>query len=305
MTIDNLLRYLATSALSLCLAACGGGGGGGGGMGSTPPPAPAPTPTPAPAPFFPKVFPAVTASTDFAALGYESYTGVGGEAPHQLRDGIAVRYDASAQAYIIDLPSAPPGRFQATSEDSSQWRGYLLDQPMVSPSVDIRKPIDGFTYTTLGDYFQYEWAPVDFFNGVFAFGQATPSGGVPTSGAATYSALLAGKAVDSGWDIGGTATLSFNFASGTLAGSLSPILMAGSNTTALGQYDFVNTIYSVGGTTFSGGLKHSTNGLLGSFNGQFTGPQAQELMARWLAQYADPASGQPKEMFGVLIGKRP
>lgn len=303
MIFQQTPRLAGTAAMALTIAACGGGGGGGNFV--SVPPAPPPTPVPSPTPFFPKIFPAVTTNTVFAALGYESFLAAG-SSDAQLKSGLSVSYDAAAGSYIIDLISADPGPFKATTEETSYWRGYVENQALVVPSVDVRKPADaGFLFTTFGDYYQYEWAPVDFFTGVFAFGLPTLPAGVPTTGSATYSALLAGKTMDWSHDVEGTATLQFNFAAGTLAGSLSPILIGGMNPTALGRYDFVNTIYSVGSTTFAGGLKHETANLTGAFNGQFTGPQAQELMARWTAQYADPLGGGTKDMFGVLVGKRP
>ena len=304
MTTYNGMRMLATSAVALTLAACGGGGGGGSALVSTPtPPTPTPTPTPTPAPYFPKVFPSVTATTDFAAIGYENFNYA--TSSSQLKGDFAVRYDAAAGAYVIDLPSAPPGRFSATGEGPFYWTGLLLDQTVATPSVNIRKPDNaGFVYTTFGDYYQYEWAPIDIFNGVFAFGLATPAGSVPVSGSATYSAEISGRTLDWNYLVHGTAELQFNFAAGTLAGSMSPILNGPMSGGALGKYNFVNTIYGVGSTTFSGGLKHETASLTGNFNGLFTGPQAQELMARWIAQYSDPANGQTKEMFGVLVGKK-
>lgn len=307
MNQGNSLRLIATIAITAPLAACGGGGGGSGSnIVSTPtPPPPAP---PTFTPFLPKVFPSVTANTDFTALGYEVFSGVGGASPPELRDGFSVRYDSAAQAYVIDLPSASPGRFQATSEDSFEWHGVLLDSSAPALTVNVRKPgtaAADFVYTTFGDYYQYEWAPIEFYSGVFAFGQATPAGAVPTTGTASYNAILHGTTLD--WArVVGSATLQFNFAAGTLSGSMNPEVIGGLDAISLGRYDFVNTIYSVGSTNFSGGLRHESGNLTGSFNGLFTGPAAQELMARWRAQYIMPGgNGTTSEMVGVLVGRRP
>jgi hypothetical protein len=73
----------------------------------------------------------------------------------------------------------------------------------------------------------------------------------------------------------------------------------------LGRYDFANTIYGTGGTNFSGSLSHSTVSGLGSFEGLFTGPTAQELMARWQAPYVIPYTQTQSTMFGVWVGKKP
>jgi hypothetical protein len=53
--------------IACCLSGCGGGGGGAG-LVSTP------TPTPTPTGSYPKIFPSVTATTDFATLGVQVNT---------------------------------------------------------------------------------------------------------------------------------------------------------------------------------------------------------------------------------------
>ena len=121
-------------------------------------------------------------------------------------------------------------------------------------------------------------------------------------------AIVTGQTNDQMSVIGGTATLQFDFAGGTLSGHFNPVLsdLYGSSQTALGQYTFVNTVYGIGSTTFSGGLSHSNPALTGAFNGLFTGPNAQEMMARWTAGYfIQGVTSQPETMFGVWVGKRP
>jgi hypothetical protein len=75
--------------------------------------------------------------------------------------------------------------------------------------------------------------------------------------------------------------------------------------TSLGTYTFVNTVFSPGSTNFSGGLQRPGIADLGSFNGLFTGPAAQELMARWRAPYINPQNQKQAEIAGVLIGRKP
>jgi hypothetical protein len=65
----------------------------------------------------------------------------------------------------------------------------------------------------------------------------------------------------------------------------------------------VNTVYSVGSPTFSGELSRSGTTERGTFNGLFTGPAAQELMARWTAPIVDPNTKTTSQMFGVWVGK--
>jgi hypothetical protein len=142
----------------------------------------------------------------------------------------------------------------------------------------------------------------NFNNGVFAYGVPTAPGDVPLSGAASYTAYVTGQAENV--LIGGDAHLRFDFASGTLAGEMRPTLLDDWGPTPLGQYDFVQTVYSTGSTTFSGKFAVPGSTADSFFEGQFTGPQAAELMARWQAPFADPYSGSWGTMSGVFVGKK-
>jgi len=48
----------------------------------------------------------------------------------------------------------------------------------------------------------------------------------------------------------------------------------------------------------------SSTSARGSFNGQFTGPRAEELMARWTAPLHNPSTNTDTQMFGVWVGKK-
>jgi hypothetical protein len=127
---------------------------------------------------------------------------------------------------------------------------------------------------------------------------------MPVAGSATYKAFVAAQD-ENHTGIRGSATLQFDFGAGTLAGQFDPViydLLAGN--TSLGHYDFVNTVYGVGSTSFSGQLSSSSVTGLGSFEGEFTGPEAQELMARFSAPFFDPYSGKQMNMFGVWVGAK-
>jgi hypothetical protein len=172
--------------------------------------------------------------------------------------------------------------------------------------VDVFKPASTnpeiqLTYTSFGvtsGYYKSEY-------GFLAFGSATPSSGVPVTGTATYDALVKGATLNSFALIRGNATLQFNFGTGTLAGHFDPVHELNGVSTNLGAYNFVNTVFGVGSTTFSGALSRTGISTLGAFDGRFTGPAAQELMARWTAPYLAPGTQQPGEMFGVWVGKKP
>lgn len=295
-------RSLMVTTAACFLAACGGGGGGGSGIVSTPPP-----PPPPPVPTFPIIFPAITQTTDFALLGYEVPDGFAAT-PTLTGDGFAVRYDAAEGAYIMDVPSASPGKFQSNLEDADSWSGGITG---TSVNMDVAKPTainrdPDFEFTSFATYYQYDFHIPNFY-GAMAFGSATPSAAIPTTGSAVYDAIVAGFTLDSGMPIGGTASLQFDFGTGTLGGAFNPIFNpnGGSTAASLGTYTFVNTVFGAGSTTFSGSLQRSGITELGTFNGLFTGPAAQELMARWKAPYINPTSKAQSEIFGVWIGRKP
>jgi hypothetical protein len=300
MTSSKLGKILLAGA-ALGLAACGGGGGGSG-LNSTPTPPPAPTPPPPP-PRPPgmipaKIFPAVTASTDFAVIGSEAT----GPSSPLTAAGFSVRYDAASGAYILDFPSTEPAAFYAYNTAADIDNAYYWNGVAEVHEVSVRKPSNPelpLSYTTLATYGTFEDGSVPF--GWLAFGSATPVGGVPVAGSASYTAEVAGSTIDRFHYVGGTATLQFNFGAGTLSGHFDPVFLDANG--HLGRYDFVNTVYGSGSTIFSGQLSTAGIAQNGTFDGQFTGPNAQELMARWNAPYVDLLTGQQSTIFGVWVGR--
>jgi hypothetical protein len=249
--------------------------------------------------------PAITTATDFTVLGAQTTTLPGTIAALDTTN-FAVRTDGTS--YFIDLPSLPGGLFRQLSESADFWDGGI-EGTCCNTTVEIFKPQNStpvqLTYTTFGEYFDYDFTSAPA--GVFAFGTATPSGAVPTTGSATYDAIVAGMTLDQFAVVHGTATLQFDFGAGTLAGSMSPTIYSETYGpyTSLGIYTFTNTVFGIGHTTFSGDLSRPGLSTLGSFNGLFTGPAAQELMARWTAPFESPDNpGFIGEMFGVWVGKK-
>ena len=299
---NMMLGRLLVATAALALGACGGGGGGSG-FDSTPMPTPTPSPTPTPTPTFssPPIFAGITVNTDFTELGLYA-NGRGTAASALTRDGFSVRYDAATQSYFMDLPVTGDGRYVYNSQNSSFWNGWIEGQ---DPYVNVFKPSSTnpeiqLTYTSFGVAYGYY---TESF-GIFAFGIPTPSSAIPVTGTANYAAHVEGNTLNSFAHISGDATLQFNFGAGTLAGHFDPTHELNGVITDLGTYNFINTVFGVGSTTFSGSLSHSSIGTLGAFDGRFTGPAAQELMARWTAPYLLPGAQQPGEMFGVWVGKK-
>jgi hypothetical protein len=288
-----VLHLAGVSAAALALCACGGGGGEHVAFTPTPVPSPTPTPTPACPPTCspPAIFPRVTSSSDLAALGYEKDS-----SGNLSDDRLAVRYDAATGLYVFTLPSTQPGSFKVNNESSFQWIGSLVDASggIQEEHFYVRKPTDPqLAYTAIAQG----------AGSFMAFGVPTAAGAVPLTGTATYNATLAGDA--QGYSVAGTASLSFDFGGGKLSGYLDPVLYDGWGTPfSSGRFDFVNTVYSTRSTTFSGQLSNPAYNSFGSFDGRFTGPAAEELMAKWQAPFIDPYTLEQGKMFGVLVGKK-
>lgn len=314
MSSALLERLLIASSMG-ALAACGGGGGSGP---QSTPPAPGtrvcpdgtvvpatqacPLPPPPPPPASPAIFPDVTTDKSFAVLGLEADS-INTSASALRRDGFSVRYDVASQGYLMDLPSTEEFRLVSSLETESYWRGSVQTGFYGSTLYDIFKPRSTNPEIQLA-YTSFAATSGYYSLGLVAFGSATPDSGVPVTGTATYNALIAGRPLDVVGAIRGNATFQFDFGAGTLSGKMDPVLELNSILTNLGSYDFVNTVFGVGSATFSGRLSTSGTTTLGAFDGRFTGPAAEELMARWTAPYRNPTSQQWNEMFGVIVGRR-
>jgi hypothetical protein len=198
----------------------------------------------------------------------------------------------------MDVPASQPGIFQTDDFTAgTNWTGKLTDPSLPGQSQPIAfgagRP--GFEYTAWSWY-----QKTDLTAGWMAFGLATPQSAVPVSGSATYTADVLGYG---GAYFDGKATLNFNFGANTLGGNLE--VWDGEwapRTMSYYQFNFANTVVGSGSNLgqFSGELVNSANSQHGSFNGLFTGPNAQELMARWNATYPN----SDNLMYGVWVGKK-
>jgi hypothetical protein len=284
---DEMPRRFAmlctTGTLALLLAACGGGGSG---IGSTPVPPIAPTPTPTPSPASAPF--GVKADTQFPTVGH----------------AVDIRWNSSAQAYEVRFPDEDWERLTLYMSSVGEEHYPASSQY----GIGIKTP---HQYTKLASIFDNAFGmPI----GRFAFGLPTAAGDVPTTGSATYDAQVWGDANSpastggSGhYEVSGTAKVDFNFGAGTLSGHMDAKLAGTTGTFALPRYDFVQTVFSVGSTSFSGSFSVPGSTAGSAFSGQFNGPQAAELMANWKAPFADPAVPSGAlwgTMSGVWIGKK-
>ena len=169
--------------------------------------------------------------------------------------------------------------------------------------VTVTIPILNFQYST-----PLEWFTDNELTGVEAVGIATPAGAVPMTGSATYSAYAYGRTSESNKPLVdplvlGDMTLNFDFARGTLAGSLSMTLDPEWSQYDLGTVNFRETVYSTGSTAFSGKFDTDLPGV-NSFSGLFTGPHAEELIGNFALPYRSPINNQTYQADGAFVGKK-
>ncbi len=305
--------------LTLALAACGGGSRN---VASAPPPivvAPTPTPTPTPTP---SPLQTTQSFTTVSAINRGSVSADGKlqlEAP-SITETVSIRYSEDIKGYEILIPDFLAGQLIGDLSSPNYDRDYLVARGKdPSDLQDLKVLLNpghrngtsvSLTYTSFG---HWEAGPsavngdtVRF--GEFAFGIPTPQSEVPVTGTASYDAFVYGSVqTDRLTDqlaVGGDAHLVFDFGAGTLSGWMDPILMDDLGPTPLGRYGFVNTVYSTGSQTFSGAfLVPGTNADSG-FIGQFTGPDASELMASWYAPFVSLWDNSQGTMSGVWVGKK-
>ncbi|WP_265571168.1 hypothetical protein [Sphingomicrobium nitratireducens] len=298
------MKHLRTIVwLTGCLAVtgCGGGSGGTGQVGRVlPTPAP-PPPPPSDVGTFADVF-SLDKSTDLAAFGYDIRWKTGGA---DVSDDVSVHYDAAQGAYIVELPYHGSGGFYVDEDYDTSWYGTLANPaaPTERQNVElyVEKPL--LTYQNL------EYSTIAYLSandqsaGYLVFGVPTLASDMPVTGSATYAANVTGLAVGGGY-IGGTADFLFNFGAGSLSGAMEVSAYDAWDGYFIGTYDFVNTVYSTGSTTFSGGLKDKSTNLAGTFNGAFTGTGAAELIGQFEFQFRDTYTSDLLTAYGVFNGKK-
>lgn len=334
--MQSKLRMLLVSAAA-SLAACGGGGSSGPSFTPAPPstPTPSPTPTPEPTPGDTAVtiFPSPTPQ-EYASVGV-SVTGPGGnldtyESPDTRFDSVSsaeadqakIRY-SSAGYYEIQMPGG--------AWDRLVHYGFLdTPNPEDNNYFEPESVETNFGYLVIGNAAKsgdYDYSEIGAWGsaaagryGAMAFGEATPSGSVPTTGSATFQGIVWGNAdimqahlLYGGYVplyLEGDVTLAFNFGSGSLTGEMSLLAHDGGTAFHLGSFGFTDTVFSAGSSTYSGSFDSTAAGE-NFFFGRFTGPNAEETIGAWAlpfvftngGQYV-PADGQVHQAYGAWIAKR-
>jgi len=289
---SSTLLPILLAATSLALAGCDGGAGYG--VASPPPPPVTPTPTPTPA-GPPPIIPGATTSQQFAVAGStHSYAGI--QAPRlDAAEQLQVRYVQSTNSYEVQLPHTEAWSGISFATPGCGCEGYGGDTAFMS----LRSK--GYQYSRLTD-----WSDAFMTNhGYEAVGLATPAGGVPVTGTASYSGEIEGQTSEfsNGPTLYGAIQLSFDFGAGNLSGSIVPYLVPTDYPIRLAALGFRDTVYSTGSTTFSGEFDTTLSGI-NRFSGLFTGPHAEELIGNFAFPYRSPTDGLTYQADGAFVGKK-
>ena len=296
----KLSGKLLVAAAALALAACGGGGN------SSFQPLPIVPPAPPPPP------PQAETVNIFSNPTPQDYASVGVWA--NAGDTSSPPFDVQFTALTGAESSQPKIRYTPDGYYELQLPGDAFDRLIHDTSVpdptsdntvfeQLSQPNRSFVISgSRSSGYRYsemaKWArpDLDFAQtvdmGFVAFGTPTPAGSIPVTGTASFQGQILGAtdlpstACDCGFPIAveGTVALNFDFGAGTLGGSMSMALTSGWGPVPVGDYAFVQTVFSPGSSSYSG--RFDTN-LPGEnfFLGRFTGPNAEDTIGAWAVPF--------------------
>jgi len=181
----------------------------------------------------------------------------------------------------------------------------------------VRLTGSNVNYAALGIWQVDATNPNTVFLGAYVTGYQTPASSMPTSGTASYggthnvTAVVSGFASDGTLNRGvvlGDASYTANFVSGSLTGLLTNMKVTINNVPTTPWND-VNVAAQISGNGFSGSATAVapaqansftvTGGATGNFDGNFYGPNANELAGVWSLKDAS------HTVIGVAHGRNP
>lgn len=238
--------------------------------------------------------------------------------------GLTIRYDAANQSYTVSgggstVSFTPTDRAGASDRGMDVYQrqsGTITDELRLSGNIRTGGPTGApveLTYLSYGIWTRRDSQTGDRRRDYLLFGFPTATGDMPRTGTASYRTGVTGNLlrINPGGtggqsEIGGSATLSANFADGTVATSLSiGRLDTGQS---LGIYQGTGTI---GANQFSGSFTGGPHLVRGDFAGGFFGPAAREAgYAFQIERFnPDPYAGASPDIvndriIGVVTGVR-
>lgn len=329
---------MGTAAVSLALAltACGGSDD----PTPTPSPTPSPTTSPTPTPISYGSWPLTGALEVASVTASTSYTGdlatgtavLGAAGTEALSDRVRIAFGAA------DPTAATTGAPFVVRESTEETRFVAAD--LITPPATgvIEYVFRNVTAATPGKYSQLEllnntvkdkvttdtglalsrvsygnWTRADSTTGqtritTSVFGYYTLAGDMPTTGSATYSARIAGKAVRAAAGtgtidrLGGTVTVNVNFATGAVTATLNVTLTpaGGGAEVPYGTYTATGAI-ATGATQFNGAFS-AASPVSGTLSGRFYGSQGEQIGITFGG--LGTVGGFDTRIVGAIVGKK-
>ena len=147
--------------------------------------------------------------------------------------------------------------------------------------------------------------------GSFAFGVPTTAAQMPRAGLGQYTlvseALTAVPGAATVFEVVARLELRPDFGAGTLTGTMAADVYYDAtdwDKLFLVTVAISDVVSSPDRTSFSGRLAVEGSSESGFLEGRFTGPDASEIMVRWLVPFVNPITRQRATMFGSSVGKR-
>jgi hypothetical protein len=317
MNRQNRFGLLTAVVPMLLLAACGGSGTDR--SSAVPPPSSSPTPpiTPVPPPVVifadptPQTYALVGSSTASAGDGYTPVapdarlTTVSLEAMNQPR----LRYGPTS-GYEIQLPGEEFDRLVFYKGLSNPAPDHNFFQPSrarqnAATFIITRSRLDGYVYSELASWTD---ATSPGYVGMVAFGVPTPAATIASTGTVSYRGYISGIVDITYFDglyggnyfsgVGGTVTLTVDFATRAIAGLLE---LDDPNGTSVITIPLTATTFLPGDATFSGLFETSQSGF-NELKVVLTGPESSELIGSWAVPVM--IDGEPHQLMGAWIAAR-
>lgn len=198
-----------------------------------------------------------------------------------LDDGaITMTYDAERGLYYMTMPGAEGGmmitrRYDGVVETQLADVGTRAIVPFTSVSIADK------AFDTTARYSFTGSAQDGTINTPYLAVVPTSASDVPVTGSASFAVQGHGDWIEV------SGAMDFDFASGTLEGFFDALATEDwGDDPALGRYQFADTVFGVGSTTFSGGLVNDRDPTMtGSFAGLFAGPGAAEVAGQFSFAY--------------------
>ena len=206
---------------------------------------------------------------------------------------MTVHYDSASGTYVVNdgtqnisfsrseyVASKSNAAYTYYRDTSTGGTLKLLNQSPTNPLIAL-------TYVTYGKWTTLPQAPVILNDNYVVFGSVTPSSAVPRTGSANYNFIidgtyqLAGSTAGKTYGLSGNGRLTANFASATTGLTITPIATNTSNGSQI-QFGTLTGAGFIDASTASWNATSRTRAADGSktlfsANGNFFGPQAQEI----------------------------